>query len=114
MSIDTGVPKVSVCMVTYSHEQYIRQSVEPHYTNVYSAPVHIGRHVIIGSGSIVLPGVMLGEGACVGSLSLVNKGCSPLTINGGIPARFSKNRHRGLEEKYTQCVQVDSQRPSTS
>lgn len=44
------------------------------FTNVTHADVNIGRHVIIGSGSVVLPGVTIGEGAAVGALSLVKKG----------------------------------------
>ena len=39
-------------------------------TNITHAPVHIGRHVIIGTGSSVLPGVSIGEGCAIGEVNL--------------------------------------------
>lgn len=35
------------------------------FTNIQSADVYLGKHVIIGSGSVVLPGVRVEEGAAV-------------------------------------------------
>ena len=93
----------------YSGDFMTNPTVDSRYTNVTSAPVHVGRHAIVGSGSIVLPGVVLGEGACIGALSLVNKSCKPFSINGGIPVRFINERSRGLEEKYIQKVKDDAE-----
>ena len=45
------------------------------YTNVQRADVYLGRHVIVGSGSVVLPGIKIAEGAATGSLSLVRENC---------------------------------------
>ena len=75
------------------------------YTNVTSAVVTIGRHVIIGSGSVVLPGITLAEGVCIGALSLVNKTCDSFTTYAGIPIKFIKKRSRGLEQKYIEKIQ---------
>ena len=50
------------------------------FTNVISNPVNIGKHCIIGAGSVVLPGVILETGVAVGALSLVNKNCSEYGI----------------------------------
>jgi galactoside O-acetyltransferase len=47
---------------------------------VTSAPVIVGRHVVVGAGSVVLPGVTLQEGSCVGALSLIRKDVPPFTI----------------------------------
>lgn len=67
------------------------------YKNIQSEPVYICKHVIIGSTSIILPGVILAEGSAYGSLSLINSSSEPWSINVGIPARKIKNRKRDLE-----------------
>jgi len=76
--------------------------VPTQFTGVYSSPVSLERHVIVGCGSVVLPGVKLHEGAAVGALSLVKTDCPPFTISAGTPARVLKERHRGLLEKEAQ------------
>ncbi len=69
-------------------------TVPDHLRNVHNAPVTVGRHCIVGAGSIVLPGVMIGDGACVGSLSLVKNDIPPFTIAAGTPARKVAVRKR--------------------
>jgi acetyltransferase-like isoleucine patch superfamily enzyme len=58
--------------------------------------VILGRHVIIGSGSIILPGVHVADGCAVGALSLINKKTEPWGIYAGIPARRLRDRSRDL------------------
>jgi len=94
----------------YSGEFLTNPTVEALYTNVNSAPVRIGKHVIIGSGSIILPGVILEEGVCIGALSLVNKDCGAFKIYGGVPARFLKNRSRQLIELSEQLIRDEEQK----
>jgi acetyltransferase-like isoleucine patch superfamily enzyme len=60
-----------------------------------TAPVVIHDHVIIGAGSVVLPGVTIHAGAAVGALSLVTATVPELTIVAGVPARTIKPRHPG-------------------
>lgn len=76
-------------------------------TNVFHADVAIGRHVIIGSGSIVLPGVTLREGSAIGALSLVKHDCGDFEIHAGVPAKRIGARSRYLlemEAKLTACA----------
>jgi galactoside O-acetyltransferase len=54
--------------------------------------------VIVGSGSIVLPGVVLEEGVAVGALSLVRDSCSAFGIYAGMPAKRVGERSRQLLE----------------
>lgn len=49
--------------------------------------VHIKKHAIIGANSVILPGVIIGEGSVVGANSLVTKDCEPWTIYVGSPAK---------------------------
>jgi len=62
-------------------------TVPAEFTNVSSEPVGIGRHVIIGAGSVVLPGAVLEEGVAVGALSLVAGRCERFGTYAGVPAR---------------------------
>lgn len=68
------------------------------YKNVQIADVYIGRHAIIGSGSILLPGITIGDGVAIGALSLVNKDCHAFKVYSGVPAKYLKERKRDLLE----------------
>jgi dTDP-4-amino-4,6-dideoxy-D-glucose acyltransferase len=64
----------------YSGEYMTNPMVPAEYTNVTHANVTLAKHVIIGSGSVVLPGVNIYEGAAVGSLSMVTKDCDAFGV----------------------------------
>jgi acetyltransferase-like isoleucine patch superfamily enzyme len=66
--------------------------------NVQGGRIHLGRHSIVGTHSVVLRGVSFGEGAAVGALSLVKESLAPWGIYGGVPARLIRPRDRGVEE----------------
>lgn len=68
------------------------------YTRVTHADVLLGKHVIVGSGSVILPGITLEEGVAVGALSLVTKNCEAFGVYVGNPARRIKWRKRDLLE----------------
>lgn len=82
----------------YSGSWLTNPTVPSEYTNVTHEDVVIGRHVIIGSGSVLLPGVELHEGVAVGALSLVSKDCEEFGVYFGIPARRLKERKKGMSE----------------
>lgn len=73
-------------------------TVPVNYTNVLSKPVFLGKHVIIGSGSVILPNVILEEGCAVGALSLVTKSFKAYSVIIGSPGRFLKNRSDKLKD----------------
>lgn len=50
--------------------------------------VEIGREVVIGNNTVILPGVSIGDGAVVGACSLVNKDIPPGALAGGVPVRI--------------------------
>jgi acetyltransferase-like isoleucine patch superfamily enzyme len=54
--------------------------------------VHIKKHAIIGANTVILPGVVICEGAAIGANSLVTKDCEPWKIYGGSPAKAIKTR----------------------
>lgn len=58
---------------------------------VESKPIKICAGSWIGSKSIILKGVTIGEGAIVGAGSVVTKNVDPYTVVAGNPAKFIKN-----------------------
>jgi dTDP-4-amino-4,6-dideoxy-D-glucose acyltransferase len=82
----------------FSGESMTNPTVPKEFTAVDCRDVVIGRHAIVGSGSVILPGVTIGEAAAVGALSLVIKDLQPFGIYFGAPARLIKSRSRRLIE----------------
>ena len=80
----------------YGGEYMTNPMVPAEFTNVTHADVMLAKHVIVGSGSVVLPGVTLREGVAVGALSLVTKDCEAFGVYMGTPARKVKNRKTDL------------------
>lgn len=82
----------------YSGESMTNPTIPDEFKNVQSAPVYIGKHVIIGSTSIVLPGVVIAEGSSFGSFSFINRNSEPWSINVGIPFRKISDRSKKILE----------------
>ena len=76
----------------YGGECLTNPTVPPPFRNPVRGEVTIGRHAIIGSNSVILPGITIGEGAVVGACSLVTKDCAPWSVSLGVPARPIKTR----------------------
>jgi len=67
--------------------------------NVSIGQILIGRHSIVGAGSVVLPNVTFNEGACLGALSLAKQDLEAWYLYAGIPCtkRRKRNREKILE-----------------
>lgn len=52
-----------------------------------TGPVEIGANVVIGANCTILPGVVIGDGAMISAMSLVNRDVSPGSRVGGVPIR---------------------------
>ena len=57
------------------------------YPHRVSAPIHIGNHVWIGMGAIILKGVTIGDGAIIGAGSVVTRDIPAKSMAVGSPAR---------------------------
>lgn len=87
----------------YSGATMTNSTVPEKYKREIKRAVSIGRHCIIGAGSMVFPGVTISEGCSVGAMSLVIKSTEPWCIYAGQPARKLKERSRdllALEKQY--------------
>ena len=70
--------------------------IPPRFKLEYKATVNIGRHVIVGTKSVIFPGVTCAEGSSIGAMSLVTKNTDPWGIYIGIPAKRIKERKREM------------------
>jgi len=82
----------------YSGEYMTNPMIPSEFTNVTHGAVSIGKHVIVGSGSVILPNVILEDGVAIGALSLVTKDCDAFGVYIGTPAKKVKERKSGVLE----------------
>ena len=80
----------------YSGKTLTNPTVPDEFKLEKKAAVVISRHSIIGTGSVVLPGVVLGEGTSVGALSMITKSTDAWSIYFGSPAKRIKSRSKEL------------------
>jgi acetyltransferase-like isoleucine patch superfamily enzyme len=82
----------------YSGKTMTNSTVPKQYKNEYKKEVIVKKYSIVGAGSIIMPGVILGEGTSVGALSLVRKNTEEWSIYFGNPAKKIMNRKKDLLE----------------
>lgn len=71
-------------------------TLPPDVLGVMTAPVRVGRYVPVGSGSLILPGAVIGEGAAVAAHSIVVGPLKEWMIHSGNPAKAVGPRSRDL------------------
>lgn len=80
-----------VCIYTsnddYTSGALTNPTVPTSFRNVMTGPVVLQRYALVGSGSVVLPGVTIGRGASIGALTLVHKDVEPGSVVFGNPPR---------------------------
>jgi acetyltransferase-like isoleucine patch superfamily enzyme len=87
----------------YSGHSLTNPTVPVEFKRELKAAVYLGRHVIVGTGSVVFPGVHVAEGCSIAALSLVNRSTDPWRVYGGVPAKPIAERSKELlvlEAKY--------------
>ncbi len=94
-SLSHGV-RILSAIDDFSGRHLTNSTVPDEALGVQAAPVRVGRYVPIGTGSLILPGVDIGEGAAVGAMSVVRTSLAEWTIYSGNPARRVSDRSRHL------------------
>lgn len=87
----------------YSGGALTNPTVAMAFRKIQRARVVLGRHVIIGTNSVIVPGVELAEGTSVGGCSMVTKSTQAWSVYFGIPAKRIKARSQdmlALESSY--------------
>lgn len=80
----------------FSGKSLTNPTIDKQYKLLDNKPVIIKKHVIIGTNSTVLPGVILEEGCAIGAHSLVKQSCSPFLIYAGSPIRKIGTRSKEI------------------
>lgn len=80
----------------YSGRTMTNSTIPQRFKNEESRMVRIGNHVILGTGTVVLPGVEIPEGVAAGAMTLFTRSVDPWTMYVGSPARRLKDRSREL------------------
>jgi maltose O-acetyltransferase len=96
VSIGEGTMISSNCSITsVTHEKYSLNRLTPSAApppgkpvEAVLRPVVIGRHVWIGTGAIILPGVTIGDHSIVGAGAVVTKSIPEKCVYVGNPARL--------------------------
>ncbi len=90
----------------YSGRTLTNPTVPDEYKNESKKPVQIGRHAILGTNSIIFPGVTVAEGTATGAAAVVTKSTDEWSIYYGNPAKKIKGRKKDLltlERAYLSC-----------
>lgn len=92
----------------YTGRSLTNPTIPRQYKNETKKPVTIGRHCIVGTQSIIFPGVVLAEGTAVGAMTMVTKSTEAWAVYSGVPAKKIKARKTdllALEKQFlTECT----------
>lgn len=80
----------------YTGKSLTNPTVPDKYKLETKKQVVLKKHVIVGAGSIIFPGVILEEGCSVGAMAMVTRSTEPWKIYSGIPAKPIKDRKKDL------------------
>lgn len=99
VSLDTGNAElitvednviITNCCILLCHRRDLKdykRGDDTHSLPYLYAPIHLKRGCQIGMGSIIMPGVTVGEGAIVGARSVVTRDIPAWTVAAGSPAK---------------------------
>lgn len=73
----------------------------------FNLPVHIGKNVWIGAGSIILPGITIGEHSVIGAGSIVTKDIPANVVAFGNPCKVVRSINQQDEEYYYKDRKID-------
>lgn len=82
----------------YSGLTMTNSLVPKKYKNELYKSVNVGRYVIVGAGTTILPGAHIAEGCAIGAMSLVTKSTEPWGIYFGVPVQRIKEREKKMLE----------------
>jgi galactoside O-acetyltransferase len=96
--------KIHTMSDDYTGRALTNSTIPVEYKKIQAGKVLIGKHSIIGSDTVILPGVIISEGCSVGAMSLVTKSLDEWGVYFGIPAKRLKTRSKKLLELETQYL----------
>ncbi len=94
----------------YSGSTLTNPTVPSEFRGSYGGQVIVGRHAIVGARAVILPGVSIGEGCAVGSMSLVTKDLESWNVCVGIPCKPIKARNKSLLDLERRLFESDEKK----
>jgi len=93
-------PRTTIFSATddFSGKYMISPMVPEEYTNIKKGQVILEDFSQMGANTIVMPGVIIGEGVATGAFTFVNKNLEEWKIYAGIPAKIIKQRNENILE----------------
>ncbi|MBR5285821.1 MAG: sugar O-acetyltransferase [Clostridia bacterium] len=98
-------PNVTICTGSHPIDPELREKIVQ-----YNLPVHIKRNAWIGAGSVILPGVTIGENSVVGAGSVVTRDIPDNVVAVGNPCKVLReitdrdkqfyHRDRKIKDKF--------------
>jgi len=86
----------NIYIVDFDH-WYTNPEISIRSQGIRKEPIVIGPNVWVGEKASILRGVIVGEGAVIGSLSLVHRDVPPYAVVGGVPARVLRYRRSPVD-----------------
>ena len=80
----------------YTGEGMTGPQIPDKYKKVEEKPIFIGKHVITGAKTVILPGATIGEGCSFGAMSLVKNSFDAWGIYAGNPCKRIGSRNKKL------------------
>jgi acetyltransferase-like isoleucine patch superfamily enzyme len=98
----------------YRGDSMTNPCVPMQYRHIRQKAIYLGKHVAVGTNSVILPGAYLGEGCAVAALSLVIGRLEPFVMYAGVPAKRVRDRSRKVLEleKAFRMSMVQPKRPT--
>ena len=90
----------NVTFITHDGATWVLRQDERYRRVLRYGKITIGDNVFIGYGSILLPGVTIGEGAVIAAGSVVNRDIPPRVVAGGNPCRVIRPLTEADREKW--------------
>lgn len=95
-------PNVTICTTGHPADPHYREMVAH-----YSLEIKIGKNVWIGSNSVILPGVTIGDNSIIGAGSVVTRDIPENVIAFGNPCRVQREIGPRDREYYFRDMKVD-------
>jgi acetyltransferase-like isoleucine patch superfamily enzyme len=87
----------------YTGQKLTNPTLPRHLIGGPAGRIHLGKHVIVGAGTVILPDVTIGQGSSVGAQSLVKRSLEEWGIYAGSPVQYLRPRKKDLlllEQEY--------------
>jgi galactoside O-acetyltransferase len=96
-TISHGV-RLFTASADYSGDYFTNSFPDQKFQQPFSGPIEIRNHVIVGANSVVMPNVILGEGAAIGAMSFVRKSLEGWQVYAGNPLKLIRTRHKVIRD----------------